>query len=432
MLIDFSFGNFTSFKDVQSLSMMSSKLKKDNFLQTNVVNVDEKTSLLKSALIYGANASGKSNLINAMQSFRTIVLSSLKDLEFNFLDTIIPFLLTSEQKPSIFEILFIENSIKYRYGFSILNGEILEEWLYSTTKVRETMLFYREKQTVEFNKKSFNEAKLFVKFSSDSENKKDNMGQLEKTATNVPFVSVLSVFEGKHSSNVTNFISRINAISGIQDERTKNYSFNLFKENEDFRQWALKILENFNISDLIINEEEVITEHAFSISDEEESPKIKIKQNRFNVEVQKQLPHSEDSINFPFSFESAGTRKIIHLLGPLYDTIKSNNILFIDELDAKFHTLLSKFLLKMFNQLSNGSQLIATVQDTNLMNTELLRRDQIWFVDKDPIEQDSRLYSLSEYKISIQKYYSSDYLEGAFSAIPLFSKLSDVENLMEG
>lgn len=432
MLVNFSFKNVTSFKEAQNLSLEISPLKKDDFLLNNLIDIDANDKLLKSALIYGANASGKSNLIKAIVWFKKIVLKSYSSLDKNVLKKIvIPFLLDKDtvEFPSDFEITFIENGIKYRYGISVLDGEIIEEWLYYTKK-RETLLFYRERQYItEYNKAEFREANLFIK-SGDNSNKKYI---LEKTAPHIPFISVLAVFQGEHSLNVTNFFSKIQSISGIEDENLGVYTFNLLKNDPKFYKWTLGILKDFHIADLVIDEKELFS-HEIKVSDLDidnniKTPK-KINVNQVDVRAKKYLNHSQEKIEFPLGFESSGTRKIIHLLGPLYDTIKKGNILFVDEFDSKFHTLLSKHIFKIFHNNCKNAQIIASVQDTNLMDTTLFRRDQIWFVHKDFNEQDSHLYSLSEYKNTIKESYSQDYLQGAFDAIPLFDSIDDIESLM--
>lgn len=431
MLISFSFENFRSFRDAHSVSMEASSLQKDDYLQANTIALNEKERLLKSVLIYGANASGKTNVIEAADCFKKIVLSSYKNLEKNLLNSLLlPFLLDREtlEKPSVFEMIFIEKGIKYRYGISILKGVIEEEWLYFTRNVRETMLFFREKQSVEYNKSSFIEAKLFVQSRSS---KTDNQGDLEKTAPHVPFVSVLSVFQGKHSLNVTNFFSRIHTIYGTQDEGLGRFTFELIQKDKSFYSWALDILENFNISDLTVKEKPFSRQINIPGVEDNQSSSIKVEGKGLEVSVKKLMNRSEQVVEWPLEFESEGTRKIIHLLGPLYDTIHNGNILFVDEFDSKFHTLLTKYIFNVFHQYDRTSQIIANVQDTNLMDVDTFRRDQIWFVHKDYEEQDSRLYSLSDYKIQIKKSYSQDYLQGAFDAIPLFHSVEEIQQLME-
>ena len=130
--------------------------------------------------------------------------------------------------------------------------------------------------------------------------------------------------------------------------------------------------------------------------------------------------------------ESEGTKKLIYLLGPLYDAIRKDEILVIDEFDNKFHTLLCKFIIGLYNEKNNGlSQLIITCHDTNLLSNELFRRDQIWFVEKNN-KHESELYSLVEYKEHYtrkENSYSKDYLLGKYGAIPLFSSITELDDV---
>ena len=202
MLINFSFKNVSSFKEAQNLSLEASPLKKDDILSNNLIIPDEKNRILKSALIYGANASGKTNMISAISWFKRIVLTSYGTLDHNVLRQVIPFLLDGKsiECPSDFEVVFFEDDIKYRYGISIFDGEIVEEWLYYTI-TRETLLFLRKYQTIEYNKTQLEEAKPFVKKGKNS----DKKAILGKTASNVPFISALAAFQSKHGLNVINF-----------------------------------------------------------------------------------------------------------------------------------------------------------------------------------------------------------------------------------
>lgn len=430
MLINFSFNNVNSFKDTQSLSMEISTLDKDQILLDNTTTLETGDNLLKSSLIYGANASGKTNIIKNLECFKRIVLSSYKDLEDDKITYVIPFLLdmNNVNNPSVFEIVFVENNIKYRYGIAVYEGILKEEWLYFTQK-RETMLFHRVEQKIEYNKSSFDEAKLFIKTDN-----KNGVSVVEKTAPQVPFVSVLSAFQGKHSLNVIAFFKRVHHISGIADEQLGGYTFNLFKNDKNFQEWVLNILKDFGISGLIVKEQEVNQKIQLPASDNGQEiimNEISFQHKGLVVSVKKYMNNSEEQVEFPLELESSGTKKIIHLLGPIYDVIKTDKIVFIDEFDSKFHTLLSKHILKIFHKYCKNSQLVANVQDTQLMDTSLFRRDQIWFVHKDSIMQNSQLYSLSDYKIAIKDLYTQDYLDGSFDAIPLFSSLDDVNSLME-
>lgn len=429
MLVNFSLSNVLSFSGAQNMSMLAASSSKDDINRVNTINARDER-LLKSALIFGANASGKSNLIKSIFIMKDIVLNSVQSIEDNTLNRVIPFLLNKDNlnKPSEMEVVFYSSGVKYRYGISIMKGVIAGEWLYYTPNARETMLFEREMATVDYNKASFKEASLFVK-----------NGVVEKTRDDVPFVSVLAGFDGEHSKNVVNWFGGLVVLSGVDEGMFSGITMKLLEESADFKIWLMKILATFQINDIFIDE--VVPNFPFgNIKTDDNDIKALFSsiqnfaksKKTFSLKVIKKTT-SGDEITVPIDFESAGTKKIIYLLGPIYNAIKNGSILIIDEMDSKFHTLLSRFIFKMFHsQDESGSQIIAAVQDINLMTTECFRRDQIWFVDKD-VHGSSRLYSLVEYKEkqrTLKDSYSQDYLDGAFYAIPLFDNIQQVDELM--
>ena len=396
--------------------------------------------VLKSAAIFGPNGSGKTNFVDALHIFKSLVLGSLDSISDSAIDKVIPFLLKEDtyDKPSEFEVSFIAEGNLYRYGVSIVEGEIEEEWLYWTKTTRETMLFHRTRQSVIYNQRSFSEAKLFVKKDGD-------IWTIEKTKTHVPFLSVLSQFDGEKSTVVTDWFKKLNIISGIREAGFKRFTINLFEESPDFKVWALKILKSLQIEDVTIVENETefpLPSPKKSFDDKELSDvftKLKgyLEKNTIkekSIELIKETSEGE-AFSLPLGLESEGTRKLIYLLGPLYDVIKNDEILIADEFDNKFHTLLSKFIIELYNQNNYGlSQLILTCHDTNLLTNELFRRDQIWFVEKNS-NHESKVYSLVEYKEHYtrkEKSYSRDYLLGKYGAIPLFASISELKELLNG
>ncbi|WP_191622680.1 AAA family ATPase [Pseudomonas fluorescens] len=432
MLVSFSVANILSFSDTQNLSMLASDSKKDDINQQNTQIASENSErLLKSSLLFGANASGKSNLIKAISLMKEIVLKSVANIENSIAKKVTPFLLHNPEvdSPSEMEVIFYSKGIKYRYGLSLWNGEVAEEWLFYTPQTRETVLFQRENMQIEFNKSSFSEASLFVK------NK-----NIEKTRPDVPFISVLAGFDGEHSKVVTDFFIRLHVLNGISDLQYKNFTTRQLKNNSDFRTWLLKILSSFQISDVKVVESS--TKLPFNELEIENDGVRKLVSNIKELTKDKKLINNDlfvikevgdNSVEFPLEFESDGTKKLIYILGPIYDAMMNGEILFIDELDSKFHSLLTKLIFKIYHSESNnGSQIIAAVQDVNLMDTEVFRRDQIWFVNKNS-DGASELYSLIEYKEksrALKRSYGDNYLEGAFGAIPLFNNFVEIDNLM--
>ena len=371
---------------------------------------------------------------------KSLVLDSLDSVSDSSIKHVIPFLLKKDQfdTPTEFEVSFIAEGNLYRYGISVVEGEIEEEWLYWNKTARETMLFHREKQTVNYNQRSFSEAKLFVKKEGDT-------WSIEKTKSHVPFLSVLSQFDGERSSTVTRWFEKLNVISGIHEAGFKRFTIELFEKDPAFKLWALEILKSLQIEDVSIVEHEqgfpLLTPKK-AIDDKELNDVFSKLKGYFDkntikektIEIIKKTIGGE-VFSLPLGLESEGTRKLIYLLGPLYDVIKNNEILVVDEFDNKFHTLLSKFIIQLYNKHNFGeSQLILTCHDTNLLTNELFRRDQIWFVDKND-NHESELFSLVEYKEHYtrkEKSYSRDYLLGKYGAIPLFSSISELGELLNG
>ncbi|ECY4969750.1 hypothetical protein CGB40_22755 [Salmonella enterica subsp. enterica serovar Mbandaka] len=429
MMVNFSLSNALSFMGAQNMSMLAVSSSKDDINLANVVSVKDER-ILKSALIFGANASGKSNLMKTISLMKDIVLHSVQVIENSITKNVIPFLLdeTGPTNPTEMEMTFITEGIKYRYGLSIFQGKIKEEWLYYTPKSRETILFERDGSSIEVNKAAFGESNFFIKD-----------GVVQKTRQDVPFVSVVAGFNGEHSKRVIEWFNNIEFLSGSNEGMFTNVTMQLINESDDFKIWLKKILPAFQINDIYLDE--IAPEFPFgNIKTDDDNLKNLFSsiqnfakdKKMFSLRVVKKTANGEISV--PLDFESEGTKKIVYLLGPIYNAIINNKLLLVDEFDSKFHTLLSKFLFRLFHAQSEGSsQIIAAVQDVNLMNTDCFRRDQIWFVDKDIKTGGSHLYSLVEYKEkqrALKSSYGHDYLSGAFDAIPLFDDLNEFEKLM--
>lgn len=433
MLVSFSVGNAFSFDEAQTLHMEAVSNRKDDGLLNNVHETtgSSKERLLESALIFGANASGKSNLIKSLYLMSNIILRSQSILDEEDLPAthLIPFLLAARnlKLPSVMEVVFYEDGIRYRYGFEVMESQIINEWFFYTPTNRETPLFERQGQTVEFNREGFSEAKDFV-----------SHGEVKKTRVHVPFASVLASANGKHSLNLVRFFNRLAFISGVEEVSYVDFTQKLIEKDSDFKEWLVSILNNFQIADVDLTEVTVkVNQSSHQNSDlaanwfNKQSKTIKRKE----IVILKPVKDEGEIkyARFPLGLESEGTKKLIHLLGPVYDAIKNRRILLVDEFEAKFHTLLSKFIFKVFHEKnSTGGQVIAAVHDTNLMDTRYFRRDQIWLVDKNQ-DGASELYSLVEFKEKarqLKQSYSSDYLQGAFGAVTLFENKEQLERVM--
>lgn len=415
MLVSFSVGNAFSFNEVQTLHMEAVSARKDdiNLNNTHTLTFAGGERLLESALIFGANASGKSNFITCLAILRQVILQSKNILEKEELPAfkVLPFLLSAEKEnePSVMEIVFYENEIRYRYGLEIKQGQVVSEWFFYTPKSRETKLFERSYQEVVINSEGLTEARPFV-----------NGTQILRTRETVPFVSVLASENGEHSLNLVNWFNRLAVISGVYERPYMDFTKKLLEQDVVFKSWLIEILKHFQIYDIAV---------ADGWGEQNSSPaekQILVVKNVYENGQQTQQ-------GFPLAIESEGTKKLIHLLGPIYDAIKMQRILVIDEFEAKFHSLLSKHIFQIFHSKNTtGAQIIAAVHDTSLMDTGYFRRDQIWLIDKNE-QGASELYSLVEFKEkarTLKPHYSEDYLQGAFGAVTLFSSQDELEQVM--
>ena len=402
MLIEFKFKNFTSYKDENRILLTKVKSFKE-LEKTHIINTSIGIDLLKSSAIYGSNGGGKSNFIDAMQFMKDAIHNSFseslkKDEDRGRTDYYFKLSSLTENEPSFFEISFLKNDAIYRYGFEILGFEIVSEWLFKKIDT-ETPLFERKGNNFKINSKGFSEGNKY---------KKD-------VNSNVLFLSYLAQNNAKESSNVVEWFFKVNVISGLDDSNHKNATSLLLTKSQKFKAWlnlAVRFLEISNID--TTKDKDLVTYHN------------KFDENNIII----------DSVAFDFETdESQGTRKLIYLLGALYDTLIHGKILFIDELDSKLHPNLTKKILEFFHKFNfKNSQFIFTAHDAILLDKDLLRRDQIWFVDRNKFGS-SELYSMSDFDAAVVRNTSDfrkKYLESVFGAAETIEITNDLIDLMNG
>jgi AAA15 family ATPase/GTPase len=420
MLIEFNVENVLSFKDLTTFSMVAAKSFKEH-RATHTVAIDDKLSLLKSAIVYGNNASGKTNFLKAMNFMKVIVLNSFRDaLTQGF--SIPKFALNtqSQKDSSFFEIIFIQQNIKYRYGFEITADKITAEWLFHTT-TKEVYLFRREFQKIEINKSAFKEA----------------IGKDSDVRENVLFLSLLATLGKEIASSIIDWFKKLNFLEGTHDHWHKSYTVNKLKIDKEFLNWALRFVKYLEIANLAISETN--QQNIEIVFNTNESPSIQtkpIKQDKL-LTLHRQYDENNifvDTVAFDFdNQESEGTKKLLYLLGPWYEALQKGQILVVDELDSRFHSRLTWALIEFFHR-SNiyQAQLIGAAQDVSLLNKKLFRRDQIWFVEKNQFGA-SELVSLAAFKtdkVRKQSAFDKNYLEGKYGAIPYFDTDQTLNELL--
>jgi len=415
MLIEFSVGNFKSIKEIETLSMHASNLQ-SKYPHLEINNLFEKRNeelrLLKSKAIYGANASGKSNIYKALGAFKKIVENSVGN-EKILSRNITPFRLcdTAEKEPSFFQIQFIKDEVIYRYGFLADEKKIHSEWLFKKVE-RETPLFTREGDESEINNSQFSEGEILKEITKKSE---DNT-----TQNSYLFLTFLAkVLNGKISSELLDYISNeIVLVSGL-DSYLNKQNAEIFIENKQQKSILVSLVKAADMG--IDNIDYVIYKNEDNADDKEKLKLVlalKKKYDRDNNEAGMQ------TMSFDFE-ESKGTQKMFELAPYIINTLSNGGLLFIDEFDSRFHSLLTKKIVELFNSKSNSkAQLIFITHDTNLLSSKLLRRDQISFASRDKYGV-SHFYSLAEFKgVRSSSSYENDYIHGKYGAIP---SLNDFE-----
>ena len=407
MIVQFSVENFMSIKEKVVFSMLASS---DKEIPENLI-LGKKENYLKSAVMYGANASGKSNLIKAMNTV-VIMIRNSNNMQPGLKLPIVPFKFDKEyvKKPSSFELIMIINNIKYVYGFVADENRIYEEYLYYYPNGKETELFER----TQVNKYHYtsNENVLKDIVSKNMENK-----FLLATATTWNYEKTKPVYE---------FIT--NGIEILFDYNTiKPLSFSLYKNdnNGELKEFSLNILNEaeMNISGYNVTDVE-ITDEQLSAIPLELRVFFNKKTRSFHITTRHNITTEdgkEEDIDLDFEEESLGTQNMFILNPILLYVLKKGKVLIIDELDRSLHPFLVEYIVKIFNSEKynkNGAQLIFNTHDTNLLNLSLFRRDQIWFTEKDYKKGATDLYPLDDFPVRKTENVEKGYLNGRYGAIP--------------
>ena len=445
MFIGFSVSNFLSFKTTQTMSMIASKVArhKQHILMGNGKKV------LKTGLIYGANAGGKSNFIKAIDFSRDIILEGLEQVDLNKkyfrIDT------SNYKVPGVFEYrLMTQSGKEYSYGIAIsyAEKEIISEWLIRIEKNgSETFVFNRDinedgENITESEIKYENREEAirwqvyledFGKNISDSLKKKTILSDIaERSGKQVGifkeildvynwFQSIIILFPTSQYSglnqmiekeNVRQFFSKMMQYfdTGIMSVESKQGPMDFDKIFEGIpAEYAEKL--KIKISNDITNESVLckVNNQIYSLKKDDDGNIITIKMMQ---------NHGNGQDLFEYADESDGTKRLFDLI-PLFYEHNGNRVIFIDEIDRSLHTNLTRRFLELFYKLTerDNSQLIATTHDSNLLDLDLIRQDEIWFVERVK-DQSSRMYSLNRYDKRVDK----EYLLGRYEAVPVFNE----------
>jgi uncharacterized protein len=396
--------NILSFKDEVTFSMVAAPIReKNDRLKNNVFKMDNKYSLLKTATIYGANASGKSNVIKGFINFQSFILDDALTIKDNDQIEIPPFrlILNSEINPIKFDVVIKENDTLYKYGIILNTEEILEEYL-TIKKTRETEVFSRNK----------NEYKVSKKYRKMNELVKKKM-----IPKNSLLIARAAQFNEEIAINFMNGLNNLRTISDIEDKRYKKFSIDFAKRS---------IINSKLILELLKVADSTITNFKNDGKD-----RILIERKLYDKDSNSPIGISAFFLD---NFESQGTQKFFHISGPIINTLHNGHTLFLDELDSKLHPLLVEKIIELFNNLETNpknAQLIFTTHNTSLLSAKLFRRDQIWLTEKNEYGV-SDLYSLADFKDGLKSIRNDEsieknYLTGKYGGIPFLGNFDDIK-----
>lgn len=421
MLVNFTVKNFRSFKQERTFSMEASSIKEH---KDSVVG-EGKYKLLPLAIFYGANSGGKSNLILAISTMCGMVRRSVR---LNEGDTLPydPFALdeNSEYQPTSFEIQFIKGMALYRYGFEYDKTNIISEWLYEKRfGEKEYELFMRSRDIIEVSGKRFTEG----------------LGKENLTNSNRLFLSLVAQLKGEISNSIMDWFGKCHVLSGIDSEKYEAITLRMFLEHLNGEEQAQEFFKTLQLGFTRFSVKKVdFPKEALDSAPKSIRSKLEkeIASGSIVEPITTHNVYDDNGIvirerNFlKDQMESDGTKKVIEISGPIFDTLNKGETLIVDELDAKLHPLLTRNIVLLFmnpEKNRHGAQLIFATHDTNLLDLEIVRRDQIWFAEKDKVES-TDIYSLVEFKdedgkkVRNDRDIKRDYIRGRYGAIPFIGK----------
>lgn len=424
MLIEFKFKNFRSFRDESTLSMEATGLStfKNSLIEYGT------TKLLPSVAIYGKNGGGKSNVIRAFWLAVQFIKNAQRTQHENASIPMSPFSLNdySKNEETAFEFIYVLNNIKYIYGFSATKEKVIKEYLYHSPKGQKATVFERELQTFKF-----------------TENKQKRKLISETVAENQLFFSIACtmndadcsmamqwfreyVFFSRDYADIprqlleySNDTSMLKAISnyakeadiGIEDMQ---FEFNS-QDIDDENQFPDNVPEGIRTA---------LTNFLHALSETSNNSEVKLKMGEVTAtSYHRGTKKNGEKELFPLelSEESDGTRKLMAIAPAIESVMNKGGVLLVDELERELHPMLVNYLVSKFQSKrtnTNNAQIIFTTHNTELMNEEIMRKDQLYFVDKSQANGVSELYSISEFSTKTSENIQKGYLIGKYGATP--------------
>ena len=399
MILEFCVSNYLSIKDEAKLSFVATSLKENPIEPNETFRLgDTGISLVRSAVVYGPNASGKSNVLKAFAFFKQFVIESFKNSQAGEAIDVEAFRLnaTTAGAPTVMEATFTDGDFVFRYGFEVGSESVETEWLYRRAckkRAKEVELFYREKGNAIVHHKSLLLHELVSK---------------KMVRNNALLLSAAAQFNEATAVGILRWLGNTQVLFCSEDEALWQNAIRHL-DDDAMRQ---RITDFARFADLGI---ESITKTG----------------NRLVSHHRQYDDQGRVVKNVSFAFsrnESEGTIKYFSLAYPIIDALDNGKRVVIDQLDSRLHPLLVRKIVALFNDAATnpkGAQLLFTAHETYLLGAGLFRRDQVWFTQKNSFGA-TELYSLAEYKVRGGSPYESGYLQGKYGATPLIGDMESI------
>lgn len=411
MLLEFRVRNYRSIRDEQALTLIASGDKELAAKHLASTGLKSAPQALRTVVVYGPNASGKSSLLRALDYMRAVVAESATVIQPGQTYNVQPFKLdpATAQQPTEFEITFLLSGVRHQYAFSMTPQRVISESLLIYRSSKPTQLFRRQHidgdgYDYEFSTYLTGPRKLWQ----------------ESTRPNALFLSMAAQLNSEQLSPVFNWIVRNITFLPAGATVLPDFTTALLATE----QGRASIREFLSAADISIADVQAVPRKGMQAQWVMSASGLQASQDEreFLMPV---FEHStpKGSATFELHDESDGTQRLYGLVAPVLDCLRDGRVLVVDELDSSLHTLLVRRLITMFQtpELNpNGAQLIFSTHDTSLLDHTLFRRDQIWFTEKDD-DQATRLYPLTDFSPRKQEAWERGYLSGRYGAVPFFS-----------
>jgi AAA15 family ATPase/GTPase len=411
MLLQFSVKNFMSFKEDTTLSLIPNS---GGELQGNIAKTGEYKAL-KSAVLFGANASGKTNFVKALEAAVRMIRESETIQLGELLFRIAPFKLDlqSAAKPSSFEFVFEMDGIKYVYGFSANIKRITEEYLYAYYSAKPTTIFERENDEYEF-KADKKELEALAKRNNSNRLFLATTAAWNYGRTHEPFMwflTMINAYEGDHS------MQDISAFIVDDDGEQKKFTTKLLKIADiNIHDYQVEKIDALMRAPRIVMEDSFFEDAVESDSEYMKGKTFSITTTHWLSEGGKMTPYGLD-----LSEESSGTQQLFYMSAYFKEVFEKGKTMIIDEFDTRLHPLLLEEIIRMFHDPGinkMGAQLIFTAHNVSLLDLGLFRRDQIFFTEKRVSDAASELFSLDDFSVRKSENIRNSYMYGRYGAIP--------------